>query len=379
MDPPLWYDADLSVWPHLAESYDHINDTHVRITIREGVKWTSDQEGNYTDEYLDVKDVFFTFYCWKYISNDQHLFDWLEDMTIIDNYTLDLYIDGNSTTPGNEPLASYFPYLSTNILPEHYLNQTQLADEVTPDITHGAWEKFSNYVFGTGLFEITDFNEGIDTILAVKPDCWRLNQTITSDVNLNWENRFGDFSGGLDQLRIRIIPDLQTSLLEFEAGKIDLEGISWNPEKKEQFILDPRIDLQRDTTFHFAFVGYNMRENREHIGSREPCLSNSSITKGLAIRKAISYAIDLEEINNVIHGGEYLIHYTPLYPKMGIWNNPDIIRYDYDFEMAKYYMYIAGYDLEYTPTTDFISYTGMISIFSIYSMVLFIAYKKRKK
>jgi len=123
--------------------------------------------------------------------------------------------------------------ISTRILPEHYLNQTQIADNVTPNITHSSWEKFSNNAFGTGLFEIVEYSEDNETILAMRPDCWRLNPLITNDPFLNWVNRFGDFSGGINQLRIRIIPDQQTSLLEFEAGKVDLEGVGCGTRPKK--------------------------------------------------------------------------------------------------------------------------------------------------
>ncbi len=379
MDPLIWYDADLTVYPHLAESYTHINDTHVRITIREGIKWAPDPDEIFTDEYLDVKDVYFTLYCWKYVSNDQHLWEWLEDIEIIDNYTLDLFIDGNSTTEANDAYAPYLSTISTRILPEHYLNQTQIVDNVTPNITHSSWEKFSNHAFGTGLFEIEKYSEDNETILAVRPDCWRLNPLITNDPFLNWANRFGDFSGGINQLRIRIIPDQQISLLEFEAGKVDLEGVTWNPTSKDHFCKDSRFKVQSDETYSFGFLGYNMRENRDHIGSREPCPGDSSITKGLAVRKAISYAINLVEINNIIHYGEYTINHTPLYPKMGKWNNPNIIRYDFDLDMAKYYMYIAGYDIDYTPTVAIYGFTGLITVVTIFAATIFYTYRKKKK
>ncbi|MHA1532400.1 MAG: ABC transporter substrate-binding protein [Candidatus Heimdallarchaeota archaeon] len=378
MDPLIWYDADLTVYPHLAESYTHINDTHVRITIREGIKWAPDPDEIFTDEYLDVKDVYFTLYCWKYVSNDQHLWEWLEDIEIIDNYTLDLFIDGNSTTEANDAYAPYLSTISTRILPEHYLNQTQIADNVTPNITHSSWEKFSNNAFGTGLFEIVEYSEDNETILAMRPDCWRLNPLITNDPFLNWVNRFGDFSGGINQLRIRIIPDQQTSLLEFEAGKVDLEGVGWNPAKKDCFCKDSRFTVQSDTTYSFGFLGYNMRENRNHIGSREPCPGDSSISKGLAVRKAISYAINLVEINNIIHYGEYTISHTPLYPKMGKWNNPNIIRYDFDLDMAKYYMYLAGYDIDYTPTVAIYGFTGLITAVTIFAATIISTYRKKK-
>ncbi|MHA1307559.1 MAG: hypothetical protein ACTSQN_09755, partial [Candidatus Heimdallarchaeota archaeon] len=58
------------------------------------------------------------------------------------------------------------------------------------------------------------FTEGVETVLSVKSDCWKLNSSITDDVALNFEERFGDFTGGLTRYRIRIIPDQQTALLE---------------------------------------------------------------------------------------------------------------------------------------------------------------------
>ena len=269
--------------------------------------------------------------------------------------------------------------ISTSILPEHYLNQTQLIDNVTPNITHSSWEKFSNHAFGTGLFEIEEYKEDNETILTVRSECWRLNTTLTSDPTLDWENRFGDFSGGLNHLRIRIIPNPQTALIEFEAGKVDIEGISWSPEKRVEYAMNPLIDVQSDVQSSFGFVGYNMRENRGPIGSRYPCPGNQSITVGLAIRKAISYAIDRVEINNVIHSGAYVIHHTPLFAKMGIWNNPNIIRYDHDLEAAIYYMYLAGYDIDYTPTWSAYGYTSLIAITTLFFVAMFYAYRRKKQ
>lgn len=353
MDPLIWYDADLTTWPHLAKSIAHINKTHIRINLREGIKWASDPDGNFTNEYLDIKDVYFTLYCLRESDPRFYSYAWIEDMKIIDQYTLDIFIDGDPETAENEPDALYLPALTTLILPEHYLNQTQLADGVTPDETHASWNIFGNHSFGTGLFEIDQFIEGYETNLTINPDCWRLNSTLTSDPELDWYRRFGDFSGGLNQLRIRIIPDLQTSLLEFEAGRVDIDSVTWNPDKRNEYLSDIRFDVQSKLQHTFSFIAYNMRENRPHIGSRDPCPNAPSITKGLAVRKAISYAIDLVEINNALHGGENVISYTPIPPALGIWNNPNIIRYDFNLELADYYLYLAGYlgGLSPSPTT----------------------------
>jgi ABC-type transport system substrate-binding protein len=378
MDPLIWYDEDLSVHPHLAESITYINDTHIRIKIREGIKWASDPDGNFTNEYLDVDDVYFTLYCWdNFFSVNYYM--WIEDMIKIDDYTLDIFIDGDRYTPGNQIYSNYLTYLDIEILPEHYLNQTQMVDEF-PDITHLSWQKFAKHCFGTGLFEISDYVEGVETILILKTDCWRLNTTLTSDPALDWLNRFGDFSSGLNQLRIRVIPDLYSSLLELEAGKIDMDSISWNSEKKSEFQANPDFKLQSDVSYTFSFVGFNMRENRYLIGSRDPCPNDPTITIGLAIRKAICYAINRVEINNLLHYGEYEIYHSPMYPKMGIWVNPNIIKYNHDLCKSRDYLFKAGYGLVgCNPTIGINNGIYSLTTISLLAVVFFIYRKKQKK
>ncbi|MHA1211230.1 MAG: hypothetical protein ACTSSH_02100 [Candidatus Heimdallarchaeota archaeon] len=170
LDPLLWEDTDLSVWPHLAESYTYLNATTIEISIREDIKWQTDPDGLFTDEYLDIEDVYFTLYSWKHVSNDQHLWMWIEDMEIIDDMTMKIYIDGDDSTPENDPYAQSLHELSTLILPEHYLNQTQMGDGVTPNVTHSSWAKFANETFGTGLFELNSRTVGVETELTTFSD-----------------------------------------------------------------------------------------------------------------------------------------------------------------------------------------------------------------
>ena len=339
MDPLIWYDDDFLVWPHIAKNWTHLSDTHVRITLREGIKWQSDPDGNFTDEYLDVEDVYFTLFLCKYITWDTY--DWLEDIEIIDKYTLDIFIDGDSSTPEYEPYAPYLPSLAVRILPEHYLNQTQIIFKPeVPDLTHPSWNIFASHAFGTGLFGLTSSDSNTETILNVFPDCWRLNTTITSDPDLNWIERFGDFTGGLNQLRIRHINDRYLSFAEFEQGRVDIEGASYDRDKRLSYITNPDITVQSKTMFYFGFVGYNMRPVRPVIGNAEPWGPDPSITKGLAVRKAISYAIDREEINQIVHGGDYTLTDHPIYAAMGVWCNPNIIRYNHDLDKALTYMQV---------------------------------------
>ncbi|MHA1125739.1 MAG: ABC transporter substrate-binding protein [Candidatus Heimdallarchaeota archaeon] len=379
LEPLIYYDADLSVWPHLAESYTMLNDTTLEITVREGIKWGNDPDGLFPDEYFSIEDVYFTLYTWKYLSNEQEDFDWIKDMKIIDSDTMIIYIDGDPGTPENNPYAPFLPSVSQNILPEHYLNQTQIWDGITPDISHPSWSTFATHCFGTSLFEIDTFTEGVETSLSIRDDptdlCWRLNTSITSDPDLNWESRFGDFSSSLNTLRIRINYDKQISLLEFEAGIVDIQGVTAYPATRDSCITDPDFNVQSDTQFYFGFFGYNMRPVRPIIGNPNPTTGDPSISVGLAIRKAISYALDRVEINNIIHGGEYALTDHPIYQKMGIWCNPNIIRYNHDLEKAREYMSLVGYN---TVVSSGLSIGITLSSLMVVATVSTLMIKKKK-
>ena len=377
MEPLVWIDNDMSIWPHLAESYEMINDTHMRIKIREGIKWQVDPDGLFPNEYLDAKDVFFTFYYWSKMSNKIEMFNWIEDMKLVDQYTLDIFIDGDPDTSENEPFAPIFNSLNEEILPEHYLNQTQLADGITPYVNHTSWSTFAVNGFGTGLFNLTNFQEGVETILGVRSDCWWLNSSITNDPNLDWVNRFGDFAGGLNQLRIKIIPDHEMAQVQFEAGLLDIIDFSSFPAPTDAFLQNPDYGYQSDIMRNMVLFAYNMREVRANIGSRSPAPGDESITKGLAIRKAISYAINQAEINNIIHRGLYKIVDHPVFYRLGVWCNPDITSYDYNLEKAEEYMRIAGYDIG-TPSIGLTIQNTILSLF-VTSTVLLIIFKKRKR
>jgi ABC-type transport system substrate-binding protein len=375
LDSLIWYDADLSVWPHVAESWTFTDDTTIELTIRDGIKWQD--YGGFTNQEIDVDDVYFTIYCWSTISVRSGDWYWLLDMEKVDDMTLRIHIDGDDTTPEQDPYAQVIPDLSTWIVPEHWLNQTQEADGVTPDITHASWTDYSTNCWGSDLFEITDFTEGVETVLDVWDDCWMLDAGVDKS-NMNFVERFGDYSGGLDTIRMRIITDQQTVFLEFEAGKLDLVGLGNFQDKKNQYLADATKVVQSDLAYFYNWFGFNMRPVRDYIGDTDPTELDPTMNKGLAVRKAIAYALDRVEINDVLHNSENFICDWPIYPKLGIWNNPNIIRYNHDLDKAREYMTRAGYDLGWTPVTP--GFTMIITISSLMAIatVATVIVKRRK-
>ncbi len=351
LDPLIYFDSEKLAYPHLAKDWTFINDTHLRITLREDIKWQPDPDGNFTNEYFDVHDVYFTLYCY-YLKYGSSFFNWLEDFKIIDSYTIDLFIDANKVTPENEPTATFFPDLAVQILPEHYLNQTQLADGITPNSTHISWFKFNNQAFGTGLFQIKSSYEDPVTILDVFSDCWFLDPLVTSDPSLYFSERFGNFSNGLTTLKFKMYSDISEAVSDFASNDLDILNLGSQIDLVLDYLNNPAFEVGKIIDDTFDFIGFNIRETRPHIGDPNPAPMDTTMTKGLCVRKAISYVIDWENLGLEMHSGVYERNYCPIYPCLGIWKNPNIRRYDYRVGEAGKYMTFAGYDLGWTPTYD---------------------------
>ncbi|MBD3191051.1 MAG: hypothetical protein GF308_10425 [Candidatus Heimdallarchaeota archaeon] len=339
MDPLVWYDADKTVWPHLAKSWGAINDTHIRIQLRKGIKWQPDPENLFLNETLTAEDVYFTFYSWKELSDEQLMYNWLEKMEIVDNYTIDFYIDGSIATPENEPYPPYLVQLNSPILPEHYLNQTQLIDGKTPDMNHSSWKHFSNHSFGTGILQLESYQPNSESLLSLNNDCWKLNETLLTDPELEWERRFGN-QWVLEDLRIKVLNPGQTGFGLFEDGHIDLVNI--NTEKRNEYAENENFSVQNTYSLSISFFAFNLRSEREFIGNHEPCPLDPSITIGLAVRKAVAYAMNRTEMNQIVHEGEYEINHYPISRVFGIWCNPNIIKYSRDVSKARLYLLKAG-------------------------------------
>ncbi len=343
-DPLVWFDPNEAAYPHIISSWSHINDTHVRLTVREGIKWQVDPDSLFPTEYVDVRDVYFTLFCQRNIGHRTDQFDWIDDMEIIDDYTLDIYIDDILATTENDLTDTYLRTLETNLIPEHYLNQTQEIDGITPDTSHSSWSKYSTQAFGTGLFELSSHTVGAETVLTNYSDCWRLNTTITADPALDWNRRFGDFSSGLDTLRVLNF-SADNALAEFEKGNLDKVYLFEHPEKINEFETNASIDVKSKLQPKFHFYGFNLREARgTPLQDRSVCPNNPDLTVGLAVRKAIAYAVNKTKINEDYFNGDYYNTEHPLSATSGVWLNPNIIKYEYNLTKAKEYLYYAGFE-----------------------------------
>ncbi|MBY9002124.1 MAG: hypothetical protein KGD64_14485, partial [Candidatus Heimdallarchaeota archaeon] len=93
-------------------------------------------------------------------------------------------------------------------------------------------------------------------------------------------------------------------------------------------------------------------------------------TKACAVRKAMCYAIDRDEMNQVFHDGEYLVFDRPM-PVFG-FTHYDVfpIQYDCDLDLAWKWMEIAGYERP--------NGSNLLFLPACLSFILLVIHRKRK-
>ncbi len=273
--------------------------------------------------------------------------------------------------------STIFEALTQNILPEHYLNQTQIADGVTPNINDSSWGKFSDNCFGTSSLMINNIIPNSEIKLINFNSSWLMNETINKS-GMDFVNRFGA-NWDLSQLSIRIIKNVETATEQFNNGYIDILNLITNYHDINQYQLNPNYSVQRKIETSLSLLGYNLHEMRPIFGNRLPCINDPSISIGLAIRKAVSFAINRDEINNIVYNGSLFINDYPIFPNMGIWKNPNIVRYSHNIIKAKEYVTKAGYSTSTTENNSGFSWIITFSILAISSIFIATKFKKSKK
>lgn len=378
MDPLFYLDSNNQIWPHLVSKYELLNSTHLRLNLRQGIEWQIDPDNLFDNQCFTSKDVYFTYYCWKYLSKNRGDFNWIKNMKIISNYTLDIFIDNNPQTSKNEPNYYVVRDLTKSILPEFYLNQSQLIDGVTPNVEHYSWEVFSKNCFGTGLYKINQQFNGTNLVLELDNSSWWFNETITSDTNLDWQARFGGFENSINYLRFKKYSFFQEAIRDFKLGLLDLINCHEGKilEISENNFCDMSIKIDRKLNGVWNFLVFNL-QSENYIGNRDIVSINSIENEiGLTIRKAISFSIDKTIMNKVVFGGRELHAIYPFSSIHGKWCNPKITRYDYDLSKAKQQMELLGFTFN-KPGIIIGFSVGEIIVVTVIAISFFITKKHR--
>ena len=291
--PIVLDDAGLPVGD-LAESWEYLDDTTLRMTLRQDAVW---QDG----EPLTSDDFVFT---WERMNdparestNVQQFSPWLGDVVAIDDYTVEF----QTLEPFAPALVSLTGFW---IAPRHYIEE--MGDD-----------EFGLNPLGSGPYRIVE---------------WQKDQFLSLEAADTW---WGEPAQPFPRVRFVIIPDTFTrvaALLSGEVNVVTAPPLAMVPqiESSGTAYITSAPDLRRIQFIQFPHVG-TRKENTPEIDNK-------------LVRQALNYALDREAIVEAVGQGQFQV--VP-----GPWNreswaypeNAEELGYSYDPERARELLAEAGY------------------------------------
>ncbi|NHK30559.1 MAG: hypothetical protein FK730_04365 [Asgard group archaeon] len=360
-EPLIRFDKTRTPYGVLAESWNfNTNQTKLTFNLRDDVKWQPDKDNLFDNENFTADDVIFSVQMYQNFSTIGTLFQWIVDYEKESDYVVHFYIDGDSNTPGLQPYAPALQEFTRLLIPEHYLNVSVGLDGL-PDTSHENWEDFGVNGLGTGMYYFVEYLEGIESKF------YRNN---------NWWGTSADaFNDDLDiaEYRIRFFDDLTAKKLEFENGKLD---IFRDYQKNMVGYLIPPYQIQTRTEYDVTYLGFNLKSIYTPEIKDPTLTEDGTMSKGLAVRKAIAHMTSKDQITNLIEIESSIIE-SPLSNKFGPYVKTDIKLYDYNLDNAKQFMLKAGHNPD-TKVTPNISIFGVFAILLLISTTTFVIRKNKK-
>ena len=284
----LKYDKNLNLVGDLAENFTFSKD-HLKIIfhLKKNVKWQ--------DGYpFTADDVIFTYNLImdpKTPTAYRSDYEYVKTVKKLDNYSIEVIY--------KRPFAPALSSWTVSILPKHLLEGKNLLN--SPLRTHP---------IGTGPFKFKK---------------WEVGQKIELAANDTY------FNGRpyLDGYIYRVIPDSATMFLELKAGKVDLMGLTPVQFKRQTETKFFKENYRKFCypTFVYTYLGFNLK---------------NKLFKDKKVRQAIAYAIDKDEIINVVLLGLGVKATGPYRPDMWYYN-PNVKKYPYNPEKAKKLLEEAGW------------------------------------
>jgi ABC-type transport system substrate-binding protein len=347
--------------------------------LMEGLKAGEVSDG--TNQQVMAKDAVFTYLAWanSIVSESPSYHKWISNCYVdaTDPLSFHIEIDGNPATPELDQYVDFWARLPWEIIPEFFLNSSDptvtytSGDAQCTGIYDGIldtapWVYYSTSAFGCGKYMLDYYIRSSVTVLQRSPYWMGIGIIDGTAQDLD-----------IETFNVRVIPDISAELAEFKAGKLDLTGLTAFPSDRKQMQADTRFEVQSFLSASFTFMFYNLRrpfvggvDNFEYLSD----VGKEEYTVGVAVRKAMNYAIDRDEINQVIHDGEYLLSHSIIYPFTAYYYYNDIIKYNRDLDAAVEWLAAAGYVIETDPSS-----VPIFGILAAIGAAAFVALYRKKK
>ena len=288
----LKYDENLGFEGDLANNWT-ISDDYKKITfnLKQDIKWADDKP-------FTCEDVLFT---WKKVTDPDTRTPYGSDYQLVSSASC-----ANNHIFIAEYDEPYAPALETwaslHILPQHLLRDENINDTY-----------FSLNPTGSNYYALDEWTTGQQVKLKTNPNSVHGRPLLEKKIT-------------------RIIPDLSSQFMELIAGNIDLMNI--NPIQYSRVFpsrseLNDKINLYKEMGNGYTYFGFNLK--------KKPF-------DDVNIRKAISYAVNKEEIiNGVLLGlGEEI---TSPYKPGTFWENKSINKISFDVSKSRELLEKSGYQL----------------------------------
>ena len=228
------------------------------------------------------------------------------------------------------PFAPLLEELGVEILPEHLL-----APAVAAGRFNTAWSVRTppEQIVGDGPFLLKRYHPGQEVILGKNP-------LYTPPRGLS-----GPYPGALpylDTIRLRIVPNQNSTLLRFLGGRSDLVGVSpaqvpvlSGKTREKAFRLLVRGPSQAET-----FLTFN-----ENVRAPIPAYKVAWF-RNRNFRQAVAWALDRKAMVNVVYNGLGAPIPGPVSPANKAFFNPGVFRYHHDLAKARDLLRSGGFRLE---------------------------------
>jgi peptide/nickel transport system substrate-binding protein len=219
----------------------------------------------------------------------------IASVSVVDDYTVRI-----TTKYTFAPLLTHLAHPATAILNEKA-------------VTDGG-EDYGQNPVGTGPFKFVSWTIGDNIVLE----------------------KFDDYHGepvALKKITFRVITDNTVRTIELETGGVDI-AYDIQATDVTRVDTDPDLVLLRDPNLSTTYIGFNV--------DKEPF-------DDVKVRQAINYALDMEEVVNVVYRGVGAPAVGPLGPNV-FGANLDLQPYNRDVAKAKQLLTEAGFPNGFSTT-----------------------------
>ena len=302
----MYYNSrTFKVEPQLATAWKLINPTQLRITLRNGVKFSD-------GSVLDVEDAIFSINrAMAKTSNFNVFTQGIDKVVKVDANNLDIMLKGPNPVIVNQ-------LTELRIMNKAWAEKnksTEPKDIKTKD------ESFAHRnAMGTGPFVV---------------DSWQPDQKLVLKRNPNW---WGKLEGNLTEIVYTPVKQEATRVAAILSGEVDMV-LDPNLQDLGRIRNTPNLKVLDGAENRTIFFG--MDQFRDELPGSN--VKGKNPLKDVRVRKALYQAIDINTINRVTMRGLSQPTGTMISPQVNGWTKKADARYAFDITAAKKLLDDAGY------------------------------------